>query len=259
MGETTLSKDQLLGRTLVADLDRRLAHVLEPAMRRRLVCDALCDASSPQIAAVLGEVERRPPAADRMVLDRLRETIRDVLLGTDPDCALSYELRSDVYASAVEAGDEVVAGLMRSLPAREVLEAPRLPRELSQIPLGRRRSLALGEDRALLELLARDLDPVVIRHLLRNPRTLEVEVIRLAAKRPAIESTLEEIFRSPRWSSRTRVRVALARNPYCSASLATRLLGSLPLAELREMKSDPNLHEETRAGVERELERRSPH
>ena len=35
-----------------------------------------------------------------------------------------------------------------------------------------------------------------------------------------------------------------------------RLIAALPLPELREMRHDPSVHEETRAAVERELSRR---
>jgi hypothetical protein len=252
----TLSAPQLLGRALVSDLDRRLAHVLEPAMRRRIVRDALLEAGAEATCAVLAEVERRPPGADRTVQNRLREAIRDVLLGTDSGCVIPYELHRTVYESARRSDDADVMGILRSLPVQEELEVALLPHELSEIPLGRRRSLALGDDFQLLELLARDLDPVVIRHLLRNPRTRESEVIRIAARRPIAPSTLEEIFRSERWSPQPRVRAALARNPYCPTAIAMRLIATLPLPELREMRGDPGMHEETHASVERELARR---
>lgn len=225
-------------------------------MRRRIVCEALMEAGADATCAVLAEVERRPPGAEHTVRDRLREAVRDVLLGTDSDCAIPYELHRDVYASARRSDDTDVMGILRSLPVREELEVAQLPHELSEIPLGRRRSLALGDDSQQLELLARDLDPVVIRHLLRNPRTRESDVIHIAARRPVAPSTLEEIFRNERWSQRPRVRVALARNPYCPTAIAMRLIAALPLPELREMRSDPGLHEETHASVERELARR---
>ena len=252
----TLSAPQVLGKALVSDLDRRLAHVLEPGMRRRIVRDALMEAGAETACAVLAQVERRPPRAGQAVQDRLREAIRDVLLGTDSGCAIPYELHRDVYESARRSEDVGVMSILRSLPVQEQLEVAVLPHELSEIPLGRRRSLALGDDPQLLELLTRDLDPVVIRHLLRNPRTREAEVIRIAARRPVAPSTLEEIFRSERWSQRPRVRVALARNPYCPTAIAMRLITTLPMPELREMRSDPGMHEETHASVQRELARR---
>ena len=54
------------------------------------------------------------------------------------------------------------------------------------------------------------------------------------------------------------MRVALARNPYCSTEVALRILGSLPLGELRELRADATLHGEIRKHAEDELARRDP-
>jgi hypothetical protein len=248
---------QVIGLALARDLDRRLAHVPEPAMRRSLLREALLAAGPEASCELLAEVERRPPRGKRPIQDCLREAFRDLLLEPDPELALPYSLRSDIYAHARSCEDGVVMDLLRSASGSAPHEAARLPRELSEIPLGRRRSLALGDDARLLELLARDVDPVVIEHLLRNPRMCEPEVVRIAALRPVAPSTLEQIFRSERWSHQPRVRVALARNPYCPVGIAMRLVGSLPLADLREMRVDPGLHDDTRAAVLREIERRA--
>ena len=245
---------------VVADLDRKIAAVPEPAMRRRLVCEALTS-STPHFAwALLSAVLNRPPQRSSPSLsafDLLRDTLHDVLL--DPEAGgVSYALRRDMYRRAAEAGDEMVMRVLRSLPTQETLDRPdlRLPRELADIPLGRRRSLARSDDPNLLEKLALDPDPIVIQHLLLNPRTREVDVQRIAAMRPVAVSTLTEIYRSPRWSMRGRVRTALARNPYCPTEIALKLVGSMPLPDLREMRSDPGLHPEMRAQVEAELLRR---
>ena len=151
-------------------------------MRRRMVRDALMEVGAEATCAVLAEVERRPPGADHTVQDRLREAIRDVLLGIDSGCAIPYKLHRDVYESARRSDDADVMGILRSLPVREELEVALLPHELSEI--------------------------------------------------------------------------SLARNPYCPIAIAMRLIATLPLPELREMRGDPGMHEETHASVERELARR---
>ena len=149
--------------------------------------------------------------------------------------------------------------MLRSLPAREAAERPELlmSKELTDIPLGRRRSLAKGEEKHWLEALALDLDCVVIRNLLRNPKLVEADVVRIAALRPVATSTLVEVGRCERWVVRPRVRVALARNPYTPAQLAIKLVSSLPLSDLKAMRSDPDLHAETLRQVELELDRRT--
>jgi len=169
------------------------------------------------------------------------------LIGGSEATPIDYERRADLYARAAAASDEAVLRTLRSQHPQESLERPesRLPRELADIPLGRRRSLAKEGSGPLLDGLARDPDPLVIRHLLTNPRLREEDVVRIAALRPVVASTLAEIERCARWSQRPRVRAALARNPYCPPALALKLSRGLPTRDLREMCVDPDLHPET--------------
>ncbi len=243
------------------ELDRKLACVAEPAMRRQLVREALFSSEPEQAYALLTAVLNRSPqggSPSSSACDLLRDAFCDVLLERGPERALPYRLRSGIYQCAIRSDDEVVMRMLRSVPAIETLERPelRLPRELVDIPLGRRRSLARGEDPYLLEKLALDPDPIVVEHLLRNPRITEVDIVRIAAMRPVAASTLTAVYRSPRWSPRGRVRTALARNPYCPVDIAIMLVGSLALPDLREMRTDSSLHPETRRQVECEIERR---
>ena len=135
--------------------------------------------------------------------------------------------------------------------------ALQLPKELEDIPLGRRRSLAKGSDTDLLDHLARDPDPTVMANLLRNAMLTQEDVVRIAARRPIAASSLLAIQQCPRWSRDTRVCVALARNPYTPVEVAIRALGTIPLVALREMRGDPDLHPDTRRQVEDELARRT--
>lgn len=256
VASTRLSPPALTGRALAADLDRRLAHVLEPAMRRRLVAEALAAATPEEVCALVDWVEERPPAGRGTLHDPLRDTLHELFAEEDPERGLSYALRSAVYAAAHAEGTESVTALLRSMPPPPPDERPRLPRELDEIPLGRRRSLARGEDLRMLELLCRDLDRIVIRHVLRNPRVREAEVVRMAATTPNLPSTLEEIAGSARWAHNPRVRTAVARNPACPLPLTARLVPELPRAELREMQSDPRVLEAARDLARRALERR---
>lgn len=258
MTPTALSQAALVGQSLAADLDRRLAHVLEPAMRRRLVAEALATVTPESACALLAVVIRRAPSSRGTLLDPLRDAVHELLAESDPEeSLLPYALRSAIYAAAREIGEEGAAALLRASPQPEPDARPRLPRELDEIPLGRRRSLARGEEGQRLELLSRDLDPVVIRHVLRNARVREGDVVRMAATTPNLASTLEEIARSPRWAQNRRVRVAVARNPVCPLPLAARLVPALPRAELAEMGRDPRILEDARELALRELRRRA--
>lgn len=240
----------------LADLEHKLEHVLEPGMRRALALEALCAMTADDAYALLSRALDRAPSPEGSAFDRLRDAVHGAVVEGVADGSLAYDLRREIYARAAEAADETVMRVLRTLPPADE-GAPRLDAEVAEIPLGRRRSLARGDDPVLLEKLARDSDRVVIRHLLANPRIREADVLRIAALRPVCVSTLEEIHGSRRWWQSTRVRAALARNPYCPVEVALRAVETLATPSLREIRNDPDLHPELLRHVEAELERRS--
>jgi len=148
--------------------------------------------------------------------------------------------------------------LLGASGAAEVMEDPgsALPRDVAELALGVRRSLARGMEMRLLEKLLLDPDPIVLDHLLRNPRLTEEHAVRIAARRPISEPALRAVADSARFGVRPRVRVAIARNPYCPTDLALRLLGTLPLPVLREMRADGALDARVLAQVRDEIARR---
>jgi len=228
-------------------------------MRRELVLEAL-EARSAEDRFALVHAALHQPAGEAPSLELLRETVLMVLARGGATRALPYELAEGLYAAAAEHGDDLLRKLLRSPTPEQSMANPAaaLPREVGEIPLGVRRSLAKGFEKPMLEKLLLDPDLLVIRHLLDNPRITEAEVIRIASRRPIPGSTLNEIARNRRWASRRKVRVALARNPYCPTDLALRILGSLPLRELRELRSDATLQGELRRHADEELARRDP-
>jgi len=243
-------------------LRSKLEHVLEPRMRLALVREWLLtstpvDATEALIAVVNARV---PPGT---IQDPLREAALALLAPESEagdEAALPYELRSEIYGEASRRGADELTRLMRTTDARESAEHPelRLPKELAEIPLGRRRSMAKGEDKNVLDGLARDPDRLVIENLLRNPRLREEDIVRVAALRPVAATTLEAVARSERWSRLPRVRVALARNPYSPVEVALKMMSTIPLPDLRAMTSDPDLHPETLDQARAELRRREP-
>jgi hypothetical protein len=226
-------------------------------MRREVVYEAL-EARSPESSFDLVHTVLHQPAGEPPSLELLRETTLAVLAQGGATRSLSYEFLEALYAAAAERGDELLMRLLRTPTSAASMADPTaaLPRAVGEIPLGVRRSLAKGAEKPMLEKLLLDPDLQVIRHLLDNPRIKEDDVIRIASRRPIPASTLSEIAQSPRWASRRRVRVALARNPYCPTDVAIRILGSLPLRELRELRSDATLHSEIRKHAADELARR---
>ncbi len=228
-------------------------------MRRELVLEAL-EARSAEDCFALVHAALHQPAVEARSLELLRETVLTVLAQGGATRPLPYELLEGLYAAATEHGDDLLKRLLRTPTPGAVHGESR--RRASQ---GRQRDSAgsaplprQGHGEALLERLLLDPDLLVIRHLLDNPRITEDDVIRIASRRPIPGSTLNEVAKSGRWASRRRVRVALARNPYCPTDLALRVLGSLPLGELRELRGDGTLPSEIRRHADEELARREP-
>src|SRR5262245_15938209 len=240
----------------LAELDRKLAAVPDSAMRLALVRE-WAEAQRPErlfeiLAAVL---QRRAPGASSF--DALREALHGVLLEHAPE-RLSSAVRCALYALALDAGDGEICRMLRPADPARTCEEPAagLTRDLAEPRLGRRRSLARSSDRALLQKLARDPDPIVIDHLLQNPRTREADVARMAALRPVAAGALAAIHANARWSGCSAVRLALARNPYTPVEVALKVQNGLPLAELREIASDGALHADVRAQARSEITRR---
>jgi hypothetical protein len=94
----------------------------------------------------------------------------------------------------------------------------------------------------VIRKLLKDQEPAVIRDLLLNARLTEVEILKIASLKPTSPRVLEEIFRSPKWVARYRVKKALICNPYCPPSIAVHLLKFLLVSDLREVVGFENLH-----------------
>lgn len=109
------------------------------------------------------------------------------------------------------------------------------------LTLGERKTLARRRDRTLLARVLQDPSPAVIAILLDNPSLTELDVIRLAARRPVDPETLRIIFRSTRWAVRYPVRRALVQNPYCPLDLALRMVLLLNASDARTLASSPAL------------------
>jgi len=231
--------------------------VSEPAMRRERLL-GLLEELEPERSYVLLEAVLERPGAPRPHLHDLRLVLQEVLRAGGATRPLPDALRDAWRERAEAAGDDFLARLLGASGAAEVMADPEraLPRDVAEIPLGVRRSLARGVDVRVLEKLMLDPDPVVLDHLLRNPRLTEDHVVRIAARRPISEPALRAIAESARFGVRPRVRVAVARNPYCPTDLALTLIGTLPRTVLREMRDDGTLDERVREHVREELRRR---
>jgi len=126
------------------------------------------------------------------------------------------------------------------------------------LTLGERKSLARRPDRDTMQRLIADPHPDVIHRLLRNPRVLEDDVVRLGARRPGRGEVLAEIARSTKWVHRPRVRMALVLNPATPPEIAARIAGLLLRPELELVAGAPHVPAAVRALCMEHLERRPP-
>ncbi|HXK23710.1 MAG TPA: hypothetical protein VMS55_13645 [Myxococcota bacterium] len=237
------------------EMERRVRAVAEHAMRRE---------------RLLGLLERLEPDRSYAVIEALLERRAAPSFARPASrppgraargrrhTTLPPELCEAWRERARASGDAFLERLLGASGAAEVMEDPgsALPRDVAELPLGIRRSLARGMDLRVLEKLLLDPDPIVLDHLLRNPRVTEEHAVRIAARRPISEPALRAVADSARFGVRPRVRVAITRNPYCPTDLALRLLGTLPLPVLREMRADGALDARVLAHVRDEIARR---
>jgi hypothetical protein len=180
---------------------------------------------------------------------------------------------------AGERGAPLVQGLREQAAERSLLALARLLRrpgpttsrppdnQETRVPdYGKGRTLTLGERKALarrptrkaMEKLLADPHPAVIRTLLANPKVVEDDVVRLAARRPNDPAVLAEVGASPRWAHRVKVRMAMVLNPDTPPSLAIPLLALLVRGELKLVAEATGLSPALRAAAHDLLARRPP-
>jgi hypothetical protein len=203
-----------------------------------LVCERAEQAEAAAREALVAIVDALNAEGMGLVVQALREQAeRESLL------ALQRLIRHPVAVAASEL--RVVGGQV-------------LTKEGRQLTLGERKSLARRPDRETLQRLFGDPHPEVVRRLLRNPRLIEDDVVRLAARRPGRADTLAEIAREPRWAHRPRVRMALVMNPATPPEMAARIAGLLLRPELELVARSPGVPAAIRAVCVEHLERRPP-
>lgn len=239
------------------EMERRVRAVAEPAMRRERLLGLLEQLDPDRSYAVIEALLERP-GAPRPHFHDLRLVLQDVLRAGGATRPLPVGLCESWRERARAAGDAFLERLLGASGAACVMADPgsALHREVAELPLGVRRQLARGMNPRVLEKLLLDPDPIVLDHLLRNPRLTEEHAVRIAARRPISEPALRAMADSARFGVRPRVRVAIARNPYCPTDLALRLIGTLPLPVLREMRADGALDARVLTHVREEILRR---
>lgn len=242
-----------------AAIVRAIRSILEPELRVSHVKTLLREGDIVELAAALdvlcARAEQAEPAA-RETLVALVDALQDPSLGL-----VVQRLREEAVGVPHLALERLVRQPI-SIPPRGVPEPDedRVPDYGRGRPLtlGERKSLARKPDRDMMERLLRDPHPDVIRQLLANPKLTEEDVLSLASRRPCRFDVLMQIARTPRWTHRPRIRMALVLNPDTPLEVTTPLVGLLVRQELRLVATSTTVAPALRALCLEHLERRPP-
>jgi len=159
-----------------------------------------------------------------------------------------YDRIESLYRAAHEHDLEIVTSIFpnppphQELPDEGDLREARLPVDRDEVTVGERRSIARGSDRDYLQRLLLDTNPMVIANLLENPAINQSDVLKIASRRPTKTELLREVVLSDRWLARSKVRRALAFNPYNDTGISLRLLPTLGITALRNLQHGSDLH-----------------
>lgn len=158
-----------------------------------------------------------------------------------------YEFIKSVFEAAYRDERRAILAILRDPPPHKKLvkgreiAAPdlKLGRDIT---LGERRSLARGKNRNTIEKLLRDPSRLVVEQLLRNRNLREADVIAIASSRPTLPEVLHEIALDKNWYLRQSVRHTLVMNPYAHTGLALKLLPTLSVDRLRQVRNATHVH-----------------
>lgn len=232
-------------------LERQVAALRESKMRRAVVVEAVEDAPPHDLVATLVLLMARARSGS----GRARAVLQQLALEPTVFREMPYARVEAAYAAARTVQLDGVARFFLSAALEPPADATDdfVGNRHMDLPLGTRRSAARGADRYKLDRLLHDRDHRVIGVLLDNPRITERDAVRIAAMRPTRPEILEVVARHSKWSSRYRVRKALACNPATPATIARRLLPTLMRQDLRHALEAGVLPPELTAEVRRML------
>ncbi len=239
----------------VIELAKRLRALDSLDHRRRAMMRVVGEAPALPMVRLLGCAQREAAmgsAHGRLVFDVFGSVLAENMIDADT---------LETWAEAAEEIAEVaVALLLRGegpVDEADDKEAPRGSLAAEGETLGRRKSLARTAHGDTLEKLLIDPHPDVVRELMSNPRLVEGQAVRLAARTKAPSAVLEVLGQS-KFMKSPRVRLGLATNPRCPPPLACRVLPSLKRHDLVDIAHDKRLHPSVRQSARVLLDGKPP-
>jgi hypothetical protein len=232
----------------------RLKALRDPRIRVLVLVEAFSEGEPTTWAEALAAIVTRAHVHNDLDASAALEDVRHA--AAEP--SLPYATRQQLYTAAIERGLPAIARLFLAASPRVggVGATNQLAKQMAPeralkpagrpLTLGERKSLARTHSRDELLLLIRDPHPDVVRIVLGNPHVTEVDVVRMAAARPAVPEALHAICTHSRWSVRHAVKRALVLNPLTPLADAIRIVTTLRGQELQELAADPSLPEPLR-------------
>lgn len=131
----------------------------------------------------------------------------------------------------------------------EMIVIERIP----TMPLGNKKTLAKKAAGNVLLKLLQDRNPEVVQLCLGNPHMAEAHLYKVISRADTAAETIRMIAEHPNWSSRSLIRLSLARNAQTPLSLSVRFLESMKIMDLRELYADPSVPVTIKPFIHREL------
>ncbi len=226
-------------------ISRRILTEISPIMDRRQRTYALCKKlkklDDEMVAEIFHLISANAREKKPFFQDGYR-VISDIGLLTH---YLGPRKMSGVYTVARGKDYQDVVRIMSRTPPWRIPgteDEPLQDRELKELTLGRRKSLARARERDFLTRLLHDQNPAVIQILLQNPVLTVKEVIMIASKRPTSAQVLWMVYRSQKWVNHYSVKKTLINNPYCPTQISLSLLHFLLEQDLEDLADNQVLH-----------------
>jgi hypothetical protein len=124
---------------------------------------------------------------------------------------------------------------------------------IQELSLGERIALSRKASRGLIGSLIATGEDRVLRGLLGNPRLVEADAVRIAASPCGAQGFFHFLAGHPAWGRRRSVRLALVRNPRTPVQVSLRLVGRMPVRDLRQLVKDVKVPRIVRVGAGRRL------
>lgn len=228
--------------------------------------------------AVRETIVTRQPAEAAYWLDQMirgaiwgREYDLDALLGfvfwlvRNPRGGKHYEFLEQLYRIAHEHDVRTVLYLLQNPPPHQALASEarlpdvRLPLDRDDITVGERRTIARKGSRDIVKRLTLDPHPLVIENVLENTDTTESDVLKIAARRPTKPAILRRVVQHTDWFGRLNVRKALVLNPYNDTGMSLKLLPTIGIDALRNVRFGSDVHENLGDAAEYLVDMRETH